>query len=234
MDRLLDLLQGPLFRLTFAIMILGLARILLLDIWGMIEAYHKAGDKKMPWALTISRTIEWIFPVRRIMNHRPLYSIVSILFHVGLLTVPLFLFDHVRLWEKGIGVSWFSLPRKWADILTVTTILAGFSLFVGRVGNGRARSISRRQDYLWPLILILPFLTGFICSSLRITPHTYQIFLIIHVFSGELIFVLLPFTKIAHCILMPLSQLVMVLAWKFPASVDDAVCGTLGRKGAKV
>ncbi len=234
MDTLLDLSRGPLFRFSFGIMVLGLSRILILEIWGMVEAYRKAGDKKMPWALTVSRTLEWLFPVKRVMNHRPIYSIISILFHVGLLIVPVFLFDHVRLWEKGIGVSWVSLPRQWADILTVTTILFGFSLFLGRVGSGRARAISRRQDYLWPLILILPFLSGFICSSLSITPHTYKIFMIIHVLSGELIFLLLPFTKIAHCILMPLSQLVMAIAWKFPASVDDEVCATLGKKGARV
>jgi nitrate reductase gamma subunit len=58
--------------------------------------------------------------------------------------------------------------------------------------------------------------------------------MLVHVLSGELIFVLLPFTKIAHCVLMPLSQLVSTLAWKFPARVDEDVAETLDKKGAPV
>ena len=49
-----------------------------------------------------------------------------------------------------------------------------------------------------------------------------------------LIFMLLPFTKIAHCVLMPYSQIINGLAWRFPADTDEAVCTTLNKKGAPV
>jgi cytochrome c oxidase assembly factor CtaG len=94
--------------------------------------------------------------------------------------------------------------------------------------------ISRGQDYLWPLVLIVPFVTGFICTNVGVSSGAYRGVMLVHMLSAELIFVLLPFTKIAHCILMPLSQVVITLAWKFPARVDDDVCETLGKKGAKV
>ena len=55
MDALLDFATGPLFRLTFAIMLLGLIRILILDLYGMYEAYRRAGDKTIPWGLNIDR-----------------------------------------------------------------------------------------------------------------------------------------------------------------------------------
>ncbi len=84
MESWLDAAKGPLFRLCFAIMILGLIRIFLLDIWGAYKAYRKAGDKTMPWKLIISRGMEWIFPVKRVAHNRPFYSVISILFHVGL------------------------------------------------------------------------------------------------------------------------------------------------------
>jgi hypothetical protein len=48
-ETLLDFARGPLFRLTFALMALGLLRILLLDIIGAIEAYRRAGDKTVQW-----------------------------------------------------------------------------------------------------------------------------------------------------------------------------------------
>jgi hypothetical protein len=58
--------------------------------------------------------------------------------------------------------------------------------------------------------------------------------MLLHVLSAELIFVLLPFTKIAHCVIMPLSQFVITLAWKFPANTDEDVVVTLNKKGEPV
>lgn len=234
MDTLLEFARGPLFRLTFAVMVLGLLRIFVLDIVGMVEAYRKAGDKVIPWKLTIARTLEWIFPVKRAVNHRPFYSIATIIFHIGLIVTPIFLFAHVRLWETGIGIGWWTLSPKAADVLTIVTIVFGIAIFLGRVGSRNARAISRKQDYLWPLLLIVPFITGFVVAQLGVSAKVYQSLMLVHVLSGELIFVLLPFTKIAHCVLMPFSQLVSTLAWKFPASVDEDVATTLDKKGAPV
>lgn len=234
MDALLEFATGPLFRLTFAIMVLGLIRILVLDLIGMVEAYRRAGDKTIPWALTLGRTIEWIFPVKRVINHRPIYSIIAILFHIGLLITPLFLFAHVQRWRSGLGFGWWTLSPGLADILTLATIALGILLFLGRVGSRNARALSRKQDYLWPLVLIVPFVTGYVCANLGVSPTVYRLSMLVHVLSGELIFVLIPFTKIAHCVLMPFSQVVSTLAWKFPAHVDDDVCTTLNKKGASV
>jgi nitrate reductase gamma subunit len=234
MEALLDFAKGPLFRLTFAIMILGLARILILTVWEGIETYRRAGDKNMPWNLIFSRTVEWVVPVRRIFNNRPLYSIFSILFHVGLLLVPIFLFAHVQLWKNAIGVSWFTLPKSLADILTVTTIVFGLALLIGRIATKASNFISRKQDYLWPILLVIPFITGFVCANLSVSPAGYQFFILIHILSGELIFVLIPFTKIAHCVLMPLSQCICNFCWRFPPDTDDAVCTTLNKKGEPV
>lgn len=234
METLLEFSMGPLFRLTFALMVLGLARILILDLWGMWEAWRRAGDKSIPWPLVISRTIEWIFPVKRVMHKRPLYSIFAILFHIGLLVTPIFLLAHIRLWEAGLGVSWVSLGADWANWLTLLTIVMGFAILIGRIGSRTSRAISRKQDYLWPVLLLIPFITGGVCANFAISASMYQTMMLMHVLSAELIFVLMPFTKIAHCVLMPLSQLVITIAWKFPARVDEDVCETLDKKGAPV
>jgi nitrate reductase gamma subunit len=215
-------------------MVLGLLRILILDLWGIIEAYRKAGDKNIPWGLVATRTFEWVFPVKRLGHERPVYSALAILFHIGLIVTPLFLLAHIQLWDAALGIRWIALNATWANWLTIVTIATGLAIFIGRVGAKESRAISRKQDYLWPLLLIVPSITGYICANMGVSAGAYQAFMLIHILSAELIFVLLPFTKIAHCILQPLSQLVMVLAWKFPARVDDDVCETLGKKGAKV
>jgi len=52
--------------------------------------------------------------------------------------------------------------------------------------------------------------------------------MLIHVLSADLIMVMIPFTKIAHCMLLPLSQLVTGISWKFPPGAGDRVIETLG------
>jgi nitrate reductase gamma subunit len=231
---MLDFARGPLFRLSFLVMALGLLRIFILDLWGIFGAYRKAGDKKIPWGLTIRKTVSWLLPIKKIPNSRPIYSLVSVLFHIGLIIVPIFLYAHVFLWKKSLGFGWFSLPQGLADIMTLAVLALGLILFIGRVASKNASFISRRQDFLWPLFLLVPFATGFICSNLVLNPAAYQAFILTHILSAELIFILMPFTKIAHIILMPLSQFVSTLAWRFPPETDEAVCATLNKKGAPV
>jgi nitrate reductase gamma subunit len=215
-------------------MLLGLARILFLDIWAAYKAYKKTGDKKMPWKLIISRSWEWFFPVKRLSNNFQVYSLLSILFHVGLILVPVFLFAHIQLWNEAVGISWPALPYSLAFWLTVSTIVFAASLFIGRLVIKQARALSRKQDFLWLILLLIPFVTGFVCANLNISPQNYQFFMLVHILSGELIFVLIPFSKIAHCVLAPLSQVVSTLAWKFPPETDDDICTTLNKKGAPV
>ena len=133
-------------------------------------------------------------PFKKAPNSRPLYSLVSIFFHIGLIIVPLFLYAHVHLWKGALGFGWFALSQNVADILTLTTIAFGLLLFIGRVGSKNASFISRRQDYFWPLVLLVPFVTGYVCANLALAPGTYQVFMLVHILAGELIFVLIPFT----------------------------------------
>ena len=228
MDAWIEFGRGPLFRLCFALMLLGLARIIELTIIGMIEAYRRNDDKIINWRELIGKTFSWLFPITRLLRKRPVYSLVSFLFHTGLILTPLFLAAHVLLWEKSVGFAWFSIPQSIADYLTLIVIVGGLTLFRMRVLYQPARAISRKQDYIWPLLLVIPFLTGYMCVNSRISPATYQWMMLIHIFSGDLIMVMIPFTKIAHCILTPLSQLVTGIGWKFPRGAGDKVIETLG------
>lgn len=234
MDSVIEFAEGPLFRLSFGIMLLGLARLVVIDIWNAIEAWRRAGDKSLAWKDAVLKTIGWLFPIKRGFTRRPIYSFLSIVFHVGLILVPIFLLAHIQLWDESTGVSWWSLPHFWADLLTITTIATGLAILIGRLSTRGSRALSRAQDYLWPVLLVIPFVTGYACSNLVMGATTYQVFMLIHLLSAELIFLLIPFTKIAHCVLMPFSQFVIALAWKFPARVDEEICTTLNKKGAPV
>ncbi len=234
MESLLSFAKGPLFRFCFILMLLGLARILYVDLWGAYKAYKKAGDKKMPWRLILRRTWEWLFPVKRITHNFQVYSVFSILFHIGLIIVPIFLFAHVQLWKEAVGVSWLTLPFSWAFWLTLSTIVFTITLIMGRIVIRQARLLTKPQDYFWLILLLIPFVTGFICANINVSPQAYQFCMVVHVLTGDLIFVLIPFTKIAHCVLAPLSQVFSALAWKFPSKTDENIGITLNKKGVPV
>jgi len=84
MDTWLEFARGPLFRFSLAVMLLGLARIILLDLTAAFVAYRKAGDKTLPWSYIGRRTLRWLLPANSAFVNRPFYSMFSILFHVGL------------------------------------------------------------------------------------------------------------------------------------------------------
>ena len=52
--------------------------------------------------------------------------------------------------------------------------------------------------------------------------------MLLHVYSADLIMLMIPFTKIAHCVLAPLSQTVTAVAWKFVPGAGERVAATLG------
>lgn len=235
MDNFLEFLKGPFFRFSFAIMILGLLRIFILAIVNGFEAKSKAKDKALPMNYVKKLTFGYVLPIRAFRT-KPLYSFVSIIFHIGLLLTPLFLFDHALLFSNSISFSWISLTlsKNWADNLTIMTILAGLILVTMRISDKKSRFISRKQDFLWPLILIIPFITGWIAGNLTLKPETYKFYMIIHILAGNIIFILLPFTKIAHCVLLPLSQWITARSWKFVPEAGEKIEKILGKEGRKL
>jgi nitrate reductase gamma subunit len=224
----IDFARGPLFRLSFALMILGLLRIFLVTLLGVKEAYQRNSDKIVSWKEIRNQTIRWLFPLGRLWSERPIYSLFSFLFHVGMIVTPLFLVSHVLLWRNSVGFSWPALPQTLANWLTLLVIFAGTGIFLGRVLHSGTRKLSKFQDFLWPLLIMTPFVTGYIASNAVIRPRTYQEMMLVHIYAGDFILLMIPFTRLAHCVLAPLSQLVTGVAWKFPAGAGDRVAETLG------
>ncbi len=234
MEQLLDFARGPLFRLTFAIMILGLGRRVILTIWNIVQAWREAGDKNVPLGDVIAQTMKWLLPFGTLFQTRPAFSFISVLFHIGLLITPIFLYAHVQLLGETLGFTWPTLPHNVAHILTALTVVTAILLLLGRVLVRQSSFLSRKQDILWPPLLAIPFATGLACAWMGLSPEVYQWSMLIHVLSAELIFVLIPFTKIAHCVLLPFSQLISVLGWKFPADSGEKVTIALNKKGMPI
>jgi nitrate reductase gamma subunit len=210
------------------LMVLGLLRILWLTFVGIWEVLRESQDPRLPMAEILRQTVTWMFPIGRLWRRRPIYSSLSFLFHLGLIIVPIFLVAHILLWRENTGIPWPTIPQSLANGLTLMMIVTALGIFLGRLFHAGAREISGLQDYAWPLLLAIPFATGYVASNMHISPSVYQWMMLLHIYSGDLILIMIPFTKIAHCVLTPLSQLVSQVAWKFSPGAGDRVAETLG------
>jgi len=233
MQAWLDWARGPAFVVAFAFMLLGLLRHFALTAWEIARVWRRAGDKRLPLGKLLRTTLAWLVPVTRLRN-RFWFGITSLLFHVCILVVPIFLAGHIALWARGLGLAWPAVPNEVADVLTLAAIVTAVLLLAQRVFSRATRSLSRLQDYALPPLIAVPFATGFLMMHPGLNPFDYQATFLVHVLSADLIFVLTPLTKLGHMVLMPSTQLVAELAWHWPIDSGSAVERALGKENEPV
>jgi nitrate reductase gamma subunit len=233
MDVWLKWAMGPFFWTALAFMVFGLLRHVALTLWEGAKAYQKAGDKVFPVGKLVGTTLHWLFPVARVKN-RGLFSLTTVLFHVGVILVPLFLAGHIELWRKGVGLSWPAFPNGISTTLTWIVIATSVAVVVQRLVAKDSRALSRFQDYAIPLFIAVPFLTGFLVMHPAWNPFARDPVLLMHVLSADLLIFMVPLTKLSHMILMPFTQLVSELAWHFPADAGSRVAVTLGKENEPI
>ena len=225
--------RGPVFAFAFTFMVLGLLRHVALTAWEVARAMRRAGDKTFPYRQIAVATLKWLFPLGKLKNEL-VFSLTSIVFHAAALIVALFLGGHIALWARGLGMSWPAIPNGLADVLTIVALVAAAALVLQRACASAARALSRFQDYAIPLVIAVPFASGFLMMHPGINPFSFEATLLVHVVSAELLFVLIPITKLSHVILLPGVHLVSEVAWHWPPDAGSKVAATLGKENQPV
>ena len=236
MEQWLEWARGPVFRACFVIMLLGLARVVVLNtvsIASLVYASKKNG-RTVPWGPVLTATLQWIFPVKKGLEARAVFSATSMLFHVCIIVTPIFLGAHILLWERGLGFSWPAISNLAADYLALLAILTGVALLAQRVGAPASRAISRAQDYFLPLLIIVPFFTGYLAMHPSLNPFGYNGTMFVHVMSANLIFLLIPFTKMSHVVLFPGTQLISEMGWHLKPGAGEQVAIALGKENESI
>jgi nitrate reductase gamma subunit len=234
MESLLAFAKGPLFAVTFTFMIVGLLRHLYLQTAQVRDSLRRLSNRKINVGFNLKEIGRWIVPVGHIYHHRPFFSSTSFLFHVGLIIVPLFLANHIAMLSAWLGFGWPAVPPIVADVLTLVTVAAGIALLGIRILDRDASALSTPIDYFLLVALVVPFASGFMAMHPALNPLPYHIMLLIHVLSAELVFVLMPVTKLAHGVLFPFNRFSSEIFWKFPAGAGDRVARELHGEEARV
>ena len=142
--------------------------------------------------------LHWIVPFagRKTRLH-PIYTAISYAFHICLLVTPLFLMGHAVMLREAWGVRWWSLPEGVADVMTLVVIFACLFFIVRRLVRPEVRNVSEPSDFLLAVVVMAPFATGFVTHQQWLP---YRPMLIVHMVSGALWLLLIPWTRLVHMI----------------------------------
>ena len=139
----------------------------------------------------------WSIPFSpRITRMRPFFTLVSFAFHFCLLFTPLFLMGHAVLWYDSWGIQWWSMPDSVADALTLVVLFGCLIFGLRRIASPEVRYVTSISDWLILLLVVAPYLTGILAHHHQVFP--YKTMLIIHIVSGAVWLIAIPFTRLSH------------------------------------
>ena len=232
MEQWINFAKGPLFALTFMIMLIGLIRLLVVQIYTIVAGKGRR-LVNAPWKKIFSEALSWVVPVQHLIPGTKIFSVVSFLCHIGLIIVPIFVANHIVMWEEFLRVDLPELGIALADYLTLFTIGCLLILFGFRVFSLRLRSMSKKSDYFLLILLLVPFITGYMMLHPEFSPFSWNLMMLTHLISAELLFVLIPFTKLAHIILFFFDR-ISAIHWQLRPGAGNQVAEILYGKEAKV
>ena len=193
-----DFLAGPGVWISAIVFFTGLF-VRAAFLYGLSRGKDKVLYDHFDWGWSLRSIFAWLVPLGSVsLRKQPIFSIVFFVFHVCLLAAPIFLAAHNILFEEAFGWSLPSLPDGVADVLTLLVILSAVFLFLRRLIRPEVRILATPADFIVLLLTMLPFLTGFLAYH---QIGEYQTMLVLHVLSGEIMLIVIPFSKLGHVML---------------------------------
>ncbi|MFH1687933.1 MAG: hypothetical protein ABIE70_10505 [bacterium] len=232
MEQWINYAKGPLFAFSFLVMMLGLIRLVIIQIYSLI--YRKGRRlRNAPWKKIAREATSWVVPVKHMIPGTRLFSVTSYLFHIGILAVPILLADHIVLWERFLGVNLPTIGQGVGNLLTLFTIVCIILLFGCRLFIPRLRSMSMFMDYALLGLIFVPFASGYLASHPKVNPFPWDVMMLIHIVSANILLVAVPFTKLSHVVLFFFDR-ISQLHWQLRPGAGDKVAEALYGKEARV
>lgn len=206
MHDLYNFVSGPMVWVAFIVFIAG-SFYKLIGLIRLVQKKERFIFSYMSWKYSFRSILHWMTPfAAQNMKQHPVFTVVTFVFHFCLLAAPLFLCAHIILIEESWSFSWWSLPDGLADIMTVLVILCCIFFLVRRLKEPEVKYVTSTSDYVILLIVTTPFLSGFLAYHQWLD---YQVSLIIHILSGEIMLMTIPFTRLVHMLFAPLTRAYM-------------------------
>ena len=214
---MVEFIEGPLILMSFAVFFLGvlfqiyrffsLTRekergILNLDLKNQ-SSLQGLGSQVRTWIKLLKRTI---------FGTHPVVIVVTCVFHILILIVPIFLLAHNIFLEAAWGIQFGSFFDSISDALTLLVLLGGLFFLCRRIFLRQVRSITTSYDYLILIIVLAPFITGFFATHQW---FDYRTMIFLHILSGEIMLITIPFTRLGHMIFFFLYRFMIGSEYSF-------------------
>ena len=122
-------------------------------------------------------------------------------YHVGLAVIVFGYLPHIHFVKRLTGIGWPALPEPVFIVSVGLTFVSLFIALMERLSDPVRRLLSGFDDYFSWCVVVLPLATGMIAIQ-----QSDPLPLAIHLLSVELLFVWLPFGKLAHAFLVFASR----------------------------
>ena len=202
-----NFLTGIFFWIALSVCLIGMLVRFVLYFKGLSWQLDRVAYKAHPmhgFKGAVRSIYKWMLPFGTFgWRTQPFMAIIFFGFHIGAIFVPLFLAGHNIFLESKLGFSFFTMSACLADFLTWTAIICAFFLILRRITLPEVRIMTNFHDYLILLISLAPFITGLFA---RYQVGDYSFWLNLHIFSGELLLISIPFTKLSHIFLFFASR----------------------------
>ena len=206
MHSLYNFVSGPLAWLAFTVFVGG-SLYRLITLFALIHKKEKFIYSYFSLKYSFRSIIHWITPfATENMRRNPLFTIVTFAFHICLVLTPVFLLAQITMIDESWDLSWWNLSDGAAATMTLIVIACCLFFLVRRLVSPEVQYVTSASDYFIIAIVAAPFITGFLAYYQW---FGYQTIVILHILSGEIMLVAIPFTRLSHMLFAPLTRAYM-------------------------
>ena len=200
--------EGPLLWIAFLTFFIGsiLRAALFLSV---SRKRDKIIYQYFSWKYVLATFGRWLLPLNKDVAKNPVFTILGYMFHICLIVVPIWFSGHISLWEESrFEWSWTPIPDGLADWMTLIFLAIALFFLLRRIISADIRLLSTFSDYLLIVVVALPFITGYFLTHGTVDNIGFlgENIQLIHMLTGELMLILIPFTKLSHFVLFFFSR----------------------------
>ena len=209
---LLEFARGPALWFSLAVLAAGtLWRVL--AIW-RLGARPDLSEPRETRALAgaLRGILVHMLPRAQVSRGTAIAYLNGYVYHLGLAAIAFGYLPHIHFVKRLTGLSWPALPEPAVFVAVGLTFVSLFIALIARLTDPVRRLLSGFDDYFSWFVVLLPLATGMIAihqsypAGAAPMPPLDPLPLAVHLLSVELLFVWLPFGKLAHAFLVFFSR----------------------------
>ena len=203
MQEFYDLASGIGFKISLAVCLAGIFWRLFIfaRLVKAVEPRLFAGFK---WSWALQSLARWVLPLAKSQRQNPIVCLAGYVFHLCFILLALFASGHAVLWSLGLDLAWPFLPDSLSAWLSPAALACLLFFALRRLLSPEIKALSGAPDWLMLGLTALPVDSGYLAARQW---FAYDFLLCLHVASGDILLLALPFSKLSHMFFFPISRM---------------------------